>query len=193
MRFSIALSALAISTLAFGQIAREDGGYKVGYAANLNIGDSILNLSNNGINGGVFGAIPPTLGNICVNTYVFDPQEEEIGCCACLVTPNGLNSLSAKSDLISNNLTPAVPTSIVIKLVGTTPAVDRNGAFTMCNPSTAGSTAALAVTNGMLAWGSTLEPGSTAGTYYPVHVPYLQGALGSNPVGSHSALANCRP
>ena len=51
-----------------------------------------------------------------MNTYVFDPQEEEIGCCYCLVTPNGLKSLSAQSDLISNNLTPAVPTSIVIKI-----------------------------------------------------------------------------
>ena len=57
-----------------------------------------------------------------MNTYVFDPQEEEIGCCSCLVTPNGLNSLSAKSDLISNNLTPAVPTSIIIKLVASPPA-----------------------------------------------------------------------
>ena len=51
--------------------------------------------------------------NICVNVYTFDPAEEEIACCACLVTPNGLNSLSAVSDLTSNPLTPAIPTSIV--------------------------------------------------------------------------------
>ena len=79
-----------------------------------------MNLSNSGFQGGFFGALPATTGNIWY-TYVFDPQEEEIGCCACLVTPNGLNSLSVKSDLISNNLTPAVPTSVVIKLVASQP------------------------------------------------------------------------
>ena len=120
MRFSLVLATLAMSTVAFSQaFAPQDGPFQIGYAANLNIGDSVVNLSNDGLNGGVFGA--GTTGNICVNTYVFDPQEEEIGCCACLVTPNGLNSLSVKSDLISNNLTPAVPTSVIIKLVASTP------------------------------------------------------------------------
>src|SRR6202035_1017743 len=105
-----------------------------------------------GANGGVFGAIPPTSGNICVNTYVFDPQEEEIGCCAWLVTPNGLNSLSVKSDLISNNLTPAVPTSVVIKLLGSTPGTDTNGNFTVCNPATVVAAGALGLTRGLVAW-----------------------------------------
>ena len=130
LRFSLIFGALALSTSAFGQVTvlgletgiTEPDVYQIGYAANLNIGDSVLNLTNSGFQGGFFGVLPiPTAGNICVNTYVFDPQEEEIGCCACLVTPNGLNSLSVKSDLISNNLTPAVPTSVVIKLVATQP------------------------------------------------------------------------
>src|SRR5580658_4645112 len=99
-------ATLALSTAAFAQ----DGSYQIGYAANLNIGDSVLNLSNDGALAGFIGA--GTTGNICVNVYTFDPAEEEIACCACLVTPNGLNSLSAISDLISNPLTPAIPTSI---------------------------------------------------------------------------------
>jgi hypothetical protein len=175
MRFSLVLATLALSTVAFAQT--QDGFFQIGYAANLNIGDSVVNLSNDGFNGGVF---PNTLGvgNICVNTYVFDPQEEEIGCCACLVTPNGLNSLSAKSDLISNNLTPAVPTSIVIKLIASRPGTDKTGALTVCNPATAGITFPLEL--GMLAWGSTLEPSSTPGTYNAVNVPFLNGTL--NPV-----------
>jgi hypothetical protein len=156
---------------------KQDGPFQIGYAANLNIGDSVVNVSNDGINGGVIGAIPATKGNICVNTYVFDPQEEEIGCCSCLVTPNGINSLSAKSDLISNNLTPAVPTSIVIKLVGSTPGIDGNGAFTVCNPATVSSAATLATTNGLLAWGTTLEPSATGGTYNAVSVPFKNGSL----------------
>ena len=133
MRFSLVLAAFAISSIAFGQAAVvQDGSFQIGYAANLNIGDSVVNISNDGVNGGVFGA--GTSGNICVNTYVFDPQEEEIGCCACLVTPNGLNSLSAKSDLISNNLTPAVPTSIIIKLVANTPGSRPDGCFNGLQP-----------------------------------------------------------
>jgi hypothetical protein len=200
MRFSLVLATLALSAVAFVPIlvgapvavaATQDGPYLIGYAANLNIGDSVVNLSNDGFNGGVF---PNTLGvgNICVNTYVFDPQEEEIGCCACLVTPNGLNSLSVKSDLISNNLTPAVPTSVVIKLVANTPGVDPTGALTVCNPATVNSIttpiiltntptptpiAPLAVTSGLLAWGTTLEPSSTPGTYNAVSVPFLNGTL----------------
>src|ERR1019366_3657776 len=134
MRFTLVLATLAISTVAFAQ---QDGSFQIGYAANLNIGDSVVNLSNDGARDGVF---PNTLGagNICVNVYVFDPREEEIGCCACLVTPNGLNSLSVKSDLISNNLTPDVPTSVVIKIVGTSPLADKTNALTVCNPATAG-------------------------------------------------------
>ena len=178
MRFSLVLAGLAVSTAAFGQVFPNntaDSFYQVGFAANLNIGDSVVNITNDGFNGGVFGA--GTTGNICVNTYVFDPQEEEIGCCACLVTPNGLNSLSVKSDLISNNLTPAVPTSVVIKLLGSLPAADPTGALTICNPATAGTTPLTALEYGMMVWGSTLEPAATAGTYAPVNVPFGAGAL----------------
>src|ERR1700757_5168197 len=112
---------------------------------NLNVGDSVLNLSNSGIQGGFINATPfKTEGNICVNVYTFDPQEEEIACCACLVTPNGLNSLSAISDLTSNPLTPAIPTSIVVKLVSSEPGLDKTGAFTLCNPATISNVLAMA-------------------------------------------------
>jgi hypothetical protein len=130
-----------------------------------------------------------------VNTYVFDPQEEEIGCCACLVTPNGLNSLSVKSELISNNLTPAVPTSVVIKLIGSRPGTDKTGLFTVCNPATVG-TSATFIEFGMLAWGSTLEPSSTPGTYNAVNVPFLAGSLATalpvpgTELGGVTALCN---
>jgi len=188
MRFSLVLAALALSTVAFAQ---QDGPFQIGYAANLNIGDSVVNLSNDGWNYGVFGPLSNVgTGNICVNTYVFDPQEEEIGCCACLVTPNGLNSLSAKADLISNNLTPAVPTSIIIKLLATQPGLDTTKKFTVCNPATiiptmvAGSVPPQGALpgvglpeSGMLAWGNTLEPNGPVGTYNVVTVPFLQAAL----------------
>ncbi len=117
-QLTLVLATLALSTAAFAQ----DGFYQIGYAANLNVGDSVLNLSNDGHQGGFINATPfRTEGNICVNVYTFDPAEEEIACCACLVTPNGLNSLSAVSDLTSNPLTPAIPTSIVVKLISSEP------------------------------------------------------------------------
>jgi hypothetical protein len=187
MRFSLVLATLALSAVAFAQT--QDGFFQIGYAANLNIGDSVVNISNDGFIGGVFNTAFPTQGNLCVNTYVFDPQEEEIGCCSCLVTPNGLNSLSAKSDLISNNLTPAVPTSIVIKLVATRPttATPTATALTVCNPALPG---VIVLERGMLAWGSTLEPSSTPGTYNAVNVPFLNGTLSDSELDGVSALCN---
>jgi hypothetical protein len=161
-----------------------------------------VNLSNNGFEAGFIGATfgngapAPTIGNICVNVYTFDPQEEEIACCACLVTPNGLNSLSVKNDLIGNPLTPAIPTSVTINLLATEPGIDKTGAFTVCNPAVFQNVVARApyynspaaaagdpnagdvVFSTMLAWGTTLEPASTPGTYGPVNVNFLIGTFG---------------
>ena len=53
MRFSIAFAALAFAGVAFGQYNSGDAFYQLGYAANLNIGDSVVNVTNDGINGGV--------------------------------------------------------------------------------------------------------------------------------------------
>ncbi len=87
----LALATLVVSSVAFGQvinIAVPDA-FQIDYASNLNIGDSVVNITNAGT---VNGADP--LGEICANVYTFDPAEELISCCTCLVTPNGLDSLS---------------------------------------------------------------------------------------------------
>jgi hypothetical protein len=188
----ITFNTAIASAFGLGNIAVNAGGpLRIGYAANLNIGDSVVNLTNDGSFGGFIGA--GTTGNICANVYVFDPQEEEIGCCACLVTPNGLNALSAKNDLIGNNLTPAIPNSIVIKLVGSRPAQSATGAFTVCDPSTVGATTTTAVALGLQAWGTTLEPASNPGTYSPVEAPFHIGTLRApslvNPPAAGSELA----
>ena len=127
--------AIMFSVAAFAQNpVSADSPFQVKYAANLNLGDSVFNISNSGASG----------GNICVSVYTFSPDEQEISCCSCTVTPNALVSLSAKTDLISNTLTPAVPNSIVVKLVSTS-----GGA---CNASVQGTAA-----TGLLAWGTTLH------------------------------------
>ena len=121
--------------------------FQVRYVSNLDRGDGVINITNSGSSG----------GNICVNVYAFDPSEELVSCCSCLVTPNGLVSLSAQADLISNTLSPSTPQSLVIELVATTPAGGT------CNPGASGSQAA-----GMRAWGTTLHALPTTPVTYGV-------------------------
>ncbi|MGD1091411.1 MAG: hypothetical protein ABSB35_05375 [Bryobacteraceae bacterium] len=201
----LTLAALALSAVASAQIVNPGihvDAYQVNYAANLNVGDSSVILTNTGQQGAFFGATPtPTQGNICVNVYTFDPQEEEISCCACLVTPNGLNALSAKNDLINNTLTPAVPNSIVVKLVASQPGTTSTGAFTICNPSSpidalatfpygAGPSAKGSIAAGMRAWMNTLEPNSTSATYGVVHGAFLPSYLGAAELGALTSVCN---
>jgi hypothetical protein len=188
-QLTLVFATLALSTVAFGNIfTGQDGFYQIGFAANLNIGDSEINISNDGFEGGFYNNNTTGLGagNLCVNVFTFDPSEEEVSCCSCLVTPNALVSLSAKNDLINNVLTPAIPSSIVIKLVGTFPGTATGGAFTVCNPTIAPPNGA----PGMLAWGTTLEPAATPGTYGPVNVPFLNGSFGAFLGGEISDLFN---
>jgi len=139
---SLRVSLLIFATLAFSAIAfanPQDDPYQIRYASNLDIGDSVINLSNSGASG----------GSICANVYTFAPDEQMISCCACPITPNGLASISVQADLISNVLTPAVPTSVVVKLIATT---------NLGSCSAAGMTGpAGAPTPGLVAWGTTLH------------------------------------
>src|SRR5271166_1857469 len=116
MHLRLFLATLAVSTVAFAQNVGPDDAFQVRYASNLPIGDSVINVTNTGTSAsaGAFGQIS---GSICVNVYTFDPAEELVSCCTCSVTPNGLQSLSVRGSLTSNPLTPAIPASVVIKLV----------------------------------------------------------------------------
>jgi hypothetical protein len=143
-RFLVVAAALASVSVAFAQaVSGPSDAFQVRYASNLNLADSVINITNAGTAGGT----APT-GDICVNVYTFASDEQLVACCSCLVTPDGLNSLSARSDLISNPLTPAVPTSIVVKLLATTPVGGT------CNPS---SPTATSLAAGMRAWGTTVH------------------------------------
>src|SRR5277367_2364490 len=108
--FALALAVLAFSTVAIGDDVVSDI-FQISYAANLNIGDSFVNITNSGattltVMGLGLDPVDGTSQNICANLYVFDPAEELISCCTCLVTPNGLLSLSVLKSLVSNPLTP---------------------------------------------------------------------------------------
>src|SRR5271168_5131080 len=107
MRFSLVLATISIAAVAFA-----DDTFQVKHAVNLNIGDSFVDFTNSGAT-----VANGASSNLCANVYTFDPQEELVSCCTCSVTPNALQSLSVLKSLISNTLTPAIPTAVVIKLV----------------------------------------------------------------------------
>ncbi len=145
--------------------------FQVRYASNLAIGDSVIDFTNTGASSTV--ALPVQNGNLCVNAYVFSPDEQLISCCSCAVTPNGLQSLSARNDLISNTLTPGVPTSVVVKLLASSQAT--------CNASTV-TPASLALAPGLAAWGTTIHPapvtaGTPAGTFGITETPFTPATL----------------
>jgi len=143
MNARLVVAVLVLAVAAFGQAipGAPSDAFQVRYAANLNVGDSVINISNAGTQN-----LGGALTNICANVYTFSPDEQLISCCSCTVTPNALVSLSARSDLISNTLTPAVPSSIVVKLIATY--------NTSCNAS---NVPAANLATGLVAWGTTLH------------------------------------
>jgi hypothetical protein len=156
MRLTLAFATLALSTVAFSQNpVTADSPFQIRYATNLNIGDSVVNLSNSGASG----------GTICANIYTFDPAEEMISCCTCSVTPNALQSLSVIKSLISNPLTPAIPSSVVIKILASTGT---------CNASVVNE-----VAPGLVAWGTTLHLNTSTATpsYYGTETAFTPATL----------------
>lgn len=169
MRFLLfALGTIALSTAAFA-----DDVFQVHYAADLNIGDSFVDITNTGATTDI-GTGSST--NLCANLYTFDPAEEMISCCACLVTPNGLQSLSVLKSLISNPLTPAIPTAVVIKIIASV-GVPCNANLANQEPG-----------HGLLAWGTTLHQNTSTATpsYSVTETPFSQATL-SGPEARHLA------
>ena len=147
--------------------------YLIRYLSNLNLGDSVINITNSGAAGAglAAGTGSSTTGAFCANIYAFSPDEQMVACCSCPVTPNGLVTLSARTDLVNNTLTPAVPTSLVVKLVASVPAPGSLGC--------AGSAANVNATNlspGIAAWGTTVHVGPL-GALGITETPFLSGSL----------------
>jgi len=172
LRTLLTFATVAFATAAFAQDINSIGpvdAFQVRYASNLNKGDSYINITNTGTTDPIGD---PVADNLCVNVYTFDPSEEMVSCCACLVTPNALVSLSVQGDLISNTLSPSTPTAVVVKLVATDAG---SGTSITCNPGREGSLAA-----GMRAWGTSLHAlPTTPATYGVTESIFLPGGLSS--------------
>ncbi|MGA8866531.1 MAG: hypothetical protein WB510_06160 [Candidatus Sulfotelmatobacter sp.] len=100
-----------LATVAWAQSPADT--LKVDYFANANTAsapDGTLRITNPGTSG----------GNLYAAIYVFDPNQELTECCTCILTPDGLRTLSVNSDLTSNPLTGVVLTGGLIKIVSST-------------------------------------------------------------------------
>ena len=208
-KLSLTLAAMTLSMVAFGQVGLvgQDTSFQIRYAANLTAGDSVINLTNTGANGAaLFGpGIGGAIGNICVNVYAFSPDEQLVSCCSCLITPNGLVSLSVNQDLVSNTLTGVRPNSIVVKLVNTT-AGSATGTGTNCTLSAAvagQAGSAFQLAPGMLAWGTTVHAGVPAGSFATTETAFVPATLSAlelasitnrctNIIGNGSTFGICR-
>ena len=164
------LVAILVSGAAYGQDDDPPFPIEAGMRAwgtAIHSGDPKINLINPGSNGASLngpGFGTPS-GNICANIYAFSPDEQLISCCSCLITPNGLASLSVTTDLLGNTLTGIRPNSVVVKLIATI--AGTGGTGTSCTNSAAlAGTPAFKITNtGLVAWGVGIHVAPVAGTF----------------------------
>ena len=171
--FNLMLGAALLSTVAFAApqpVLGPADAYQVRYAANLGAGQSVINITNAGTNGG-----RDKVDFICANVYVFAQDQQLISCCTCPLSPNDLRTLSVQNDLINNTLTPGVPTGVTVTLL----ASDDTGPGT-CNAATVDPTK---LVSGMRAWGTTLHA-APGGGFAVTETEFSQVALSGPQVGS---------
>jgi len=187
---NVILAAFALTaTVAFAQNPiSADSPFQVRYAANLNIGESYINITNTGANGAAilgpgFGA---QSGNICVNVYAFDAGEELISCCSCLVTPDETVNLGVNRDLTVKTLTGVVPTSVTVKLLATLAGTGGSGTSCTNSAATTAAAATVIVPAGLAAWGTTLHQTPTAGVYATTETAFTPSTLSTGELASIS-------
>jgi len=120
------------------------------YANNYNGSyvDGTLRIANFGSTGGG----PAPNGNLCAMIYVFDPAEELQECCGCVVTPDGLKTLSVCKDLTSNPNNNETLYTGEIKII-TAPPNSGGG----CDPSFGGPSGTVTVSGSLAAWGTHVQ------------------------------------
>jgi hypothetical protein len=130
--FVACVLALVLCTgSAWAQNAPPPDTLKVDYFSNANTAgapDGTLRLTNPGTYAN---------GNVCASIFVVDPYQEISECCSCMLTPDGLRTLSVDKDLTSNPVTGVVLSTGVIKMVSTIPVSNTCPLPTAVNPTPA--------------------------------------------------------
>ena len=214
----LAFTTVFVSCAAFGQPGKGADIECETFACTGQTGPTILPLgtitmTNSGSNGAALNGpgFGTAAGNICANVYTFSPDEQLVSCCSCIITPNGLASLSIDGDLISNTLTGIRPSSLTVTLIPTL--AGPTGSGTNCTNS-----AALAGTanfpifrnssvpagdSGLLAWGTKLLKTPVASNFAASEVPFLRSYTSeqqlasltgrcTNIIGNGSTFGICR-
>lgn len=176
--------ALALCATAFATTPPADT-LKVDYFANANTAsapDGTVRIDNPGTSG----------GNLCAAIFVFDANEEMSECCNCLVTPDGLRTLSVNGDLTSNPANGTILNTGVIKIVSS-----KAQGGTCPNPT---SPSNLVPTPAVRAWATHIqnsnftitETNSQDATLSATEVSSLQnGCHAIHLVGSGSGICSC--
>lgn len=112
-----------------------DDSYQINYLPNVKVAGAVDITNAGSLGADPFGPRSGTSGRICANVYVFSPDEQEISCCSCLVTPNALVHVTA-ADLVGNTATGAAPDSVVVKLLFTVPGATSTTPGTQVGPFT---------------------------------------------------------
>jgi hypothetical protein len=93
--------------------------------------------------------------DLCAMIYVFDNDQQLSECCGCLVTPDGLRTLSVGHNLTNNPLTGVVSNNGVVKIVSAFP-----------NNSPCDPTSGFKLAPAIRAWASHVQ--NKVGTAYPI-------------------------
>jgi hypothetical protein len=122
------------------------------------VADATVRLTNPGVTG----------ANLCAEIYVFDQSQQLSECCGCVVSPDGLRTLSVNTDLTGNPLTGATSTAGVVKIVSADASVNPS-----CNPT------AIAAKASLVAWSTNIQKPS-ASAFAITETTFQLGALGDD-------------
>ena len=109
--------------------------------AHTKFADATVRLTNPGITG----------SNLCAEIYVFDQDQQLTECCGCMLTPDGLQTLSVNTDLTGNPLTGVPSINGVLKVIP---------ADALSNPSC--DPTAITPTASLSAWSTNIQARSTS-------------------------------
>jgi hypothetical protein len=120
------------------------------------VADATVRLTNPGLTG----------GNLCAEIYVFDQDQQLSECCGCLVSRDGLLTLSVNRDLTSNPLIGVKLKTGVLQIVPSD-----------ASPNTACDPTAIAPNASLAAWSTNIQKQSNS-SFAITETPFQLGPLG---------------
>jgi hypothetical protein len=155
----LGLCVLGVSAAAQTWETENQDFFKINYFANNGVAgapDATVRINNPGSDAAtVTGINGEGVSDLCAMIYVFDNDQQLSECCGCLVTPDGLRTLSVRRDLTSNPLTGVISNNGVIKIVSS--AINNSP----CDP-----TSDVYPAPTVRAWASHIQ--NKVGTAYPI-------------------------